>query len=531
MGLEEQSDSLEPKVEQPTNEQTAPSKVANVELTVEDPIEQSSCEVSDANPDQESNSPDEDLAKVLSRWYRQTSFWSTKIIIGLNVLVFVVMSLTNANAVMHPPVDLMIQFGADFGPLTLNGEVWRILTCTFLHFGIIHLAVNMLALRDLGEASERLFGTPRFLLLYILAGLGGSVASLLWHPYVVSAGASGAIFGVYGSIYAFYLSHSKDIDQASLLKASKSAGTFLVYNLLFGAIANFDNAAHIGGLITGFALGYFYVPEDKRSSVGEAVVTPSLHSSMRNPAIGTICMLALMVVVFLWSLSAPFDFSKRLLFVRGFKAFEARKYEDAEKDLKEFVVAQPKDAKGHFLYGLLLRTIGRTEEALPQFSEAILCDEKMPEPLVARVTQNMTWCRFDKVVPDVEKAFQLIDWREKQALYTVLWGALSSKICGDADKASEMETIGLGRCKFKDWPFPILEYINGRLTADQLMAKVNDVDRATEARTYICLNQMHGNVLSADMRKQLQWVVDHGNKEFVEYEIASNLLKRNGVTR
>ena len=104
---------------------------------------------------------------------------------------------------MNPNPAIHIRFGSNFGPLTWTGEEWRLLTSAFLHFGIIHIALNMYALYQGGALVERLFGSTRFALIYLLSALAGSVASGWWDPLRNSAGASGAIFGVYGALLAF----------------------------------------------------------------------------------------------------------------------------------------------------------------------------------------------------------------------------------------------------------------------------------------------------------------------------------------
>ena len=119
----------------------------------------------------------------------------TPAIFWLNIIVFVAMVLTGVN-LMDPTSADLIQSGANYGPKTLSGEYWRLLTCTFLHIGVIHLACNMWALWNVGFLVERLVGNVAFLVLYLVSGLLGSIASLYWNPDVPSPGASGAIFGV-----------------------------------------------------------------------------------------------------------------------------------------------------------------------------------------------------------------------------------------------------------------------------------------------------------------------------------------------
>jgi hypothetical protein len=139
----------------------------------------------------------------------------------------------------------------------------------FLHFGIIHLAFNLWVLANIGPFIESLSGRISYLILYLVAGLGGGTASLVWHPTTVSAGASGAIFGLYGALLAFLLRHRKVIAPESLKSLRKGAFVFLGYNVLFGlARPEVDMAAHLGGLCTGFLLGLFLVrtPSQQASS-------------------------------------------------------------------------------------------------------------------------------------------------------------------------------------------------------------------------------------------------------------------------
>ena len=116
-------------------------------------------------------------------------------VILVNVVAFILMALTGASF-MDPSADSLTAWGANYGPLTLNGQSWRMFTSLFLHFGLIHLLMNMIVLANIGPFIESLSGSTAFATLYLVAGLGGSAASLAWHPWTVSAGASGAIFGL-----------------------------------------------------------------------------------------------------------------------------------------------------------------------------------------------------------------------------------------------------------------------------------------------------------------------------------------------
>ncbi len=180
---------------------------------------------------------------------------ATPVLIGLNFAVFAIMLLAGAHPVRPDPA-VLVRFGSNFGPFTWGGEPWRLLTSAFLHFGIVHLVLNVFALYQGGGLVERLYGSGRFILLYLLSALAGSVLSGWWDPSRNSAGASGAIFGVYGALLAFMLVRRADIPGAMVRHVGTSAGLFCAYSLVFGAAHPLiDNAAHIGGLMGGFISG------------------------------------------------------------------------------------------------------------------------------------------------------------------------------------------------------------------------------------------------------------------------------------
>jgi rhomboid protease GluP len=150
-----------------------------------------------------------------------------------------------------------VRWGSNYGPYTLAGEWWRLLTSCFIHFGLVHLALNMYALYQTGSTTERLFGRGRFLALYLFAGLTGSLASMVWNPTINGAGASGAIFGVFGGLIAFTLDARNRVPRAVMTEHRNSTLLFAGYSLFYGAVhPNIDNAAHLGGLGGGFLMGW-----------------------------------------------------------------------------------------------------------------------------------------------------------------------------------------------------------------------------------------------------------------------------------
>jgi len=157
--------------------------------------------------------------------------------------------------------EVLLRFGAMYGPLIANGEYWRLLTAMFLHVGTTHLAVNSIGLLILGMQVERLFGHYRFAAMYILAGLSGSVASFAFNSIGVAAGASGAIFGVFGALVAFFVVRRNIMGEMGR-QTLTGLLVLLAINLFYGfASPGIDNFAHVGGFVAGFGLGMAFAPQ------------------------------------------------------------------------------------------------------------------------------------------------------------------------------------------------------------------------------------------------------------------------------
>jgi len=179
----------------------------------------------------------------------------TYTIIAINVIVFLAMCVKGV-PFLHPLAPDVIPWGASYGPKTMGGEWWRLLTEIFVHFGILHIGMNMYILYQVGVLTEILFGKVRYIILYLVAGLAGSLTSLYVHPLGVSAGASGAIFGVFGALLAFLLVERGVIPKRAAMQIARSAAVFLAYQLIYGlADKTTDLSAHVGGLVAGFVIG------------------------------------------------------------------------------------------------------------------------------------------------------------------------------------------------------------------------------------------------------------------------------------
>ncbi len=184
---------------------------------------------------------------------------ATQILIGANAIVFLKMTMAAGITLFGSPewygLDVMMR-GANFGPATLSGEWWRLLTNTFIHGGLLHFAFNMWCLWSLGRLAEAVYGHWTFVGVYLLCGLSGSLGTIVWNLGTSSVGASGAIFGIAGALISSFYLGEFSLPKAAIKGMLRSVVAFVGYNLVFGAmVPHIDNAAHVGGLVMGLILG------------------------------------------------------------------------------------------------------------------------------------------------------------------------------------------------------------------------------------------------------------------------------------
>lgn len=184
---------------------------------------------------------------------------STYILIGINVLAFAWLAFQQQSLMMDNNEDVLaiLHAGANLNPFTLGGQPWRIITSMFLHFGIIHLLVNMYALYVLGTSLEPALGTTRFLLVYFFCGIAAGLASLVFNIFAPSAGASGALFGLFGYRLGAEIIGSFH-DRQKLLSIFINFVVFVVINALIATSVNVDMAGHVGGFLGGLLLATFH---------------------------------------------------------------------------------------------------------------------------------------------------------------------------------------------------------------------------------------------------------------------------------
>ena len=237
-------------------------------------------------------------------------YFITPIIMNLNILVFAVMVLSGVNIFM-PENEELLNWGANFRPTTLDGEWWRLFTCCFLHIGIFHLLMNMYALVSIGILLEPLLGKTKYLFAYIASGIIASLSSLAWNEQIISAGASGAIFGIYGVFLA--LLTTNHIEKAARESMRTSTLIFVGYNLLNGLKPGIDNAAHIGGLLSGMAIGYLFLPSLKQNA----------SNKLTGISISAICGLVIVAVIIVFN-NVSNDIGKYQESMKEFVALEEK---------------------------------------------------------------------------------------------------------------------------------------------------------------------------------------------------------------
>lgn len=344
----------------------------------------------------------------------------TTALVAINLAVFLAMVLAGVSPTT-PSTAQLLKWGANWGPLSLGPQPWRMLASNYLHGGILHIGFNMWCLWNLGYLAESVFEPWTFILVYTVSGLGGSLASLWWHPLAVGVGASGAIFGLAGAlIAALYLGHLP-IPKEAVRGTMKSLLTFAAYNLFFGAVGRgIDNSAHIGGLLAGGLLGALLAKH--------LVASPEVRSQWRSAALVASALLLFVAFGMVRRTGAyvvPLEEGMQALqkgkFAAAASALEsadARKpnnhdtlfllasaylqeadYAKAESTLQQVVKLDPADADARFNLGLAQLKLGRFDEAIASLK---LADQLNPRD--ADVQQALGEAYQGKGMPEEARA-------------------------------------------------------------------------------------------------------------------------------
>ncbi|WP_186755667.1 rhomboid family intramembrane serine protease [Echinicola salinicaeni] len=174
-------------------------------------------------------------------------------IIYANTIIYVAMLIAGIHPMEPSPYDLLL-WGGNLTELSLGYQPWRLVTHIFLHGSVIHILMNMAILAYIGPMVEVTLGRKWFILAYLITGIGAGIASAAWNVNLVSVGASGSIFGLFGLTLSILItSNEQGLKRAFI----PNILWFVGYNIVFGLTrTGIDNAAHIGGLITGMMLGF-----------------------------------------------------------------------------------------------------------------------------------------------------------------------------------------------------------------------------------------------------------------------------------
>jgi rhomboid protease GluP len=293
-------------------------------------------------------------------------------IIALNVLVYLGCVVESMKTGRGSPLDfdptMLLNWGANFGPLTLGGQFWRIFTSMFVHGGLIHVGANMWCLWNFGPLAERVYGRWRFLIIYLLTGLAASVASLAVHPSTISVGASGAIFGVVGALVFPFYRKRLQLPPPIMRSMMSSLLTFIVINLLIGsAVPVIDNAAHVGGLLAGLLLG--------------AVITHfAITGDHLEEVFPKIAAVGLIAIGFAFA-GVQHLHRDRVLPAQAFFALEQGNTQYAMDRAKQAVAKDPKSVLAHMALGGAYWARGQYNDAANEYRTAY--DLNSSDPYVA----------------------------------------------------------------------------------------------------------------------------------------------------
>jgi rhomboid protease GluP len=205
----------------------------------------------------------DDVIDMLKYLIPKDEHFVTSIILDINILIFIAMIFSGVHIISPNGIELL-EWGANRRSETTNGDWWRLISSMFLHGGIMHLFLNIYGLVIAALFVEPIFGRTKYFMLYFISGICGSLASIYWYENTISVGASGAIFGLYGAILGLLLTNAFEGGKKGILLF---IGPYVGINLLFGLTEGVDNAAHIGGLISGAIFGIIlYLSKNKNAS-------------------------------------------------------------------------------------------------------------------------------------------------------------------------------------------------------------------------------------------------------------------------
>ncbi len=323
-------------------------------------------------------------------WARHESSISvTNVLLGANVMVFIAMVLASG-----PSLDftgqVMVHFGANFGPFTLSGQWWRLLTYMFLHGGLMHIAFNMWCLWDLGALCESLYGRWTYAAIYFVTGIAAGLASVAWNPGVLSVGASGAIFGLAGALISSFYLGEFSVPRVAIQGTLRSLLFFVGFNVLFGTmVPGIDNACHGGGLLSGLIVGALI-----------ARLAPQHDRPLRR--VGVFLFMVLIV-----GGSAVGIYRWRGAGIRFGSMMETQKNLDrAIGELQKKVQKNPQDASAHYALAHAYFAKGELADGTSQLKQVI---DLQPQNTRARLELGASYLRQEQPKQAQEQFVKVVE--------------------------------------------------------------------------------------------------------------------------
>lgn len=295
-------------------------------------------------------------------------------ILAVNVLVFLAMTLSGGSE----NTDVLVRFGAKVNGRIAAGEYWRFLTPMFIHIGLLHLAFNSYALYALGTEVERLFGSAPFAVMYLLSGFSGVAASFAFNDHL-SAGASGAIFGLVGALGYFFARYRNLLGRAGRRQLVNIV-VVAAYNLAFGFLyPGVDNHGHLGGLVAGVALGWALCPDYRIQRDLDGIPVRVVNTrTRRRRLLLTLPILAVLVAGAGVAVRAQRNsFAVRMEW--GVERLDSGDLDGARADFARAVEARPDAAEGHFMLGYVQFAQEDYAGAAASFEKAVALREDWSE--------------------------------------------------------------------------------------------------------------------------------------------------------
>lgn len=296
---------------------------------------------------------------------------ATTLLLAINLAVFAGMVLSGGSP-MRFSGETLVQWGGNFGPWTLSGQYWRLVTATFVHGSIIHLAFNMWCLWSLGQLAEKLFSSSITLAVYLLTGVGGSILSLWWNPGRFSVGASGAIFGIAGAVIAGIKFGHVAISSGQRRSIFSSLMFFIIANFAIGMGPGIDNMNHLGGFVAGAIFG---VPLATASASGKR--------SYEWAAIG----LAALVLTGLGAQLVKTYKPPVSPVSAAIVAMEQGNFQAAIAELEQLARKDPNDERTQALLGIAYEQNHEREKAIAAYERALQLNPNLTE--VRKALENL----------------------------------------------------------------------------------------------------------------------------------------------